>query len=87
MGRDEEYKPKRKRNKVILLIVIGFIGLLAEAVGVGFLFAWWHEVPRSFTDPRLFIGGVLTFIGFIIIIRGVSWVLKQIILMLIAENQ
>ncbi len=86
MARGEEYNPKRKRNKILLLIVIGFSGLVAEAVGVGFLFAWWQEVPRSFTDPRLFIGSVLTFIGFIIIIRGVSWVIKQIILMMIAEN-
>lgn len=86
MGRDDEYKPQRKRNKVILLVVIGFIGLLSEVVGTGFLFAWWHDVPRSFTDPRLFIGGVLSFIGFIIIIRGMSWIIKQIILMMIAEN-
>lgn len=86
MSRDEEYKPHRKRNKFILLGLIGFVGLIAEAVGFGFLFGWWQEVPRSFTDPRLFIGAVLTFVGFIIIIRGVSWVIKQIILMFIAEN-
>lgn len=86
MREDEPYTPKKKHEKWLLLAVIGFVGLLSETIGVGMVFAWWSEVPRSFTDPRLFIGGVLTIVGFVIIVRGISWVVKQLILMMIAEN-
>ncbi len=86
MDPDDEYTPHRNRHRFLLLAVIGFIGLLAETLGVGLLFAWWQETPRSLDDPRLFIGAVLAVIGFVIIIRGISWIVKQIILMTIAEN-
>lgn len=86
MTQDDRYPSRKKHQHIVVLAVIGFVGLLAETVGVGLLFAWWHEVPRSFSDPRLFLGGVLAVIGFVIIVRGISWIVKQIILMTIAEN-
>ncbi len=86
MTDDNTYQPRNPHKNIVVLAVIGFVGLLAETIGVGLLFAWWQEVPRSLTDPRIFVGGVLTVIGFVIIIRGFSWIVKQIILMTIAEN-
>lgn len=73
-------------HKFLLLAVIGFFGLLSEVLGAGLVFAWWHEIPRSLVDYRLYVGAILAFMGFVILIRGMSWIIKQIIIMTIAEN-
>ena len=83
---DREQSDDTVDHKFLLLAAIGFFGLLAEVLGVGMVFAWWHEIPRSFADYRLWGGIVSAFIGFVILIRGLSWVIKQIILMTISEN-
>lgn len=79
--------PRHDRNhKLLTLGAIGVVGLLAEAIGVWLVFAWFKTVPRSLADPRLFVGGVLALLGFVILIRGLSFIIKQIILMTISEN-
>lgn len=86
MEHDASYRPRKNHRNLVLLAFIGFVGLLTETIGVGLLFAWWQETPRSLTDPRIFIGVILAVIGFMIIVRGLSWIVKRIILMTIAEN-
>ena len=72
-----------RRQHYLLLFMIGVIGLLAEVVGGGMVFAWTQQPPpRSLADPQLFTGGVLAFVGFVIILRGVAFIAKRIIMVL-----
>lgn len=71
------------RKHYVLLFLVGALGLLAEVVGAGMVFAWTQQPPpRDLASPQLFVGLLLAFAGFVIIVRGVAFIAKRIIMVL-----
>ncbi|MCJ7478642.1 MAG: DUF981 domain-containing protein [Candidatus Nanohaloarchaeota archaeon QJJ-7] len=75
-------KPDRKDEEdknYLYLVLFGFFGLLMEAVGFWLLFSWFTTASGNFSDPSLILGAILSIVGFVVLTRWLSSVIKTLL--------
>ncbi|MDY6769892.1 MAG: hypothetical protein SVU88_02865 [Candidatus Nanohaloarchaea archaeon] len=69
----------RSSTSPLYIAVLGFAGLLLEAVGVWLVFGWASAGAGRLDDPRLFLGAVLAIAGFVALTRWLAAVVKALV--------
>jgi uncharacterized BrkB/YihY/UPF0761 family membrane protein len=75
-------KPDRKDEEdknYIYLVLLGFVGLLMEAVGFWLLFSWLTTSLGNFSEPSLILGSILSIVGFVVLTRWLSSVIRTLL--------